>query len=138
MGSNQINHTGTVIKIDNKSIEVMILAQSACSACHSKSMCSLSEMKEKTILIPMPKEKFEQGEQVSVVMAESLGILAVFYAYILPIIVLVATMAGLTLAGISEPVIGACVLILLTAYFFLIYALRNKLNKKFTFKIEKI
>lgn len=102
MGSNEINHTGTIIKIDDRKVEVMILAQSACSACHSKSLCSLSEMKEKVIQVTVSKEDFEPGELVNVIMSASLGILAVFYAYLFPLIILIGTLVGLTLAEIGR------------------------------------
>ncbi len=138
MGSNEINHTGTIIKIDDRKVEVMILAQSACSACHSKSLCSLSEMKEKVIQVTVSKEDFEPGELVNVIMSASLGILAVFYAYLFPLIILIGTLVGLTLAGVSELMIGLTIVVLLIAYFFILYSFRNRLAKKFSFKIEKI
>ena len=53
---NEVCHNGRIKSIDGHKIEVVILSRSACSACHSKSMCSMTEMKEKSIDIYNFKE----------------------------------------------------------------------------------
>ena len=61
--TDNIQHPGRIDKIENDKITVTILAQSACSTCHSKSMCSVSEMEEKTIEISKPDEiEYKIGE----------------------------------------------------------------------------
>lgn len=71
-------------------------------------------------------------------MSRSLGILAVLYAYILPFVVMISLMIGEYFSSVSEPVMGLTVVVFLAAYFFVPYAFRKKLSKKFTFTIKKL
>ena len=54
---NRISHEGIVTKIDGENIEVKILSKSACASCNIKGACNMSEMQEKIISIPAPKDK---------------------------------------------------------------------------------
>ena len=50
-----ISHEGVVTKITDDELEIKILAQSACAACHAKSACGMGEQAEKT-LTAVPQE----------------------------------------------------------------------------------
>ena len=41
-----VSHEGIVSKITDDEMEIKILAQSACAACHAKSACGLGEQAE--------------------------------------------------------------------------------------------
>lgn len=69
-------------------------------------------------------------------MKQSLGVLAVFLAYLSYFIIMIALL--LFYSDFSEPVIGLVVLIFLTLYFWVLYTFRNNLNKKFRFTIKKV
>lgn len=138
MPDTQIAHPGIVQEIDIEYIHVMVLSQSACSSCHSKSMCSLSEMKEKIIQVPLQNEIFEPGEKVEVVMLESLGMFAVLLSYVLPVIFFIALMIIVFNITQSEPMAGLVSFLFLVAYYFLLYFFRKKLKKKFSFRIRKM
>lgn len=138
MSEFQIAHPGIVQKIDKEHIDVMVLSQSACNSCHSKSMCSLSEMKEKIIQVPIQKEVFETGEQVEVVMAESLGLFAVLLSYVIPVVVFITLIIIVVNYTKSEPLAGLISFLFLVAYYFVLYFFRKKLKKKFSFHIRKI
>lgn len=137
MASNTVYHPGTVVNINDHEIEVMILSTSACAACHAKKMCTIADMKEKTITLPRTDLSISIGEKVDVVMKESLGMYAVLLAYIFPVLILFAVIALSILISISEPLTGLIIMVLLTAYFLILYVFRNKLRKKFSFFIEK-
>jgi positive regulator of sigma E activity len=138
MSEFEIAHPGIVQKVDKDHIDVMVLSQSACSSCHSKSMCSLSEMKEKIIQVPKLNEMFEPGERVEVVMAESLGLFAVLLSYVVPVAVFIALIIIVVNFTQSEPLAGLISLLFLVAYYFVLYLFRKKLKKKFSFHIRKI
>ena len=53
--SNTVSHEGVVTKITDDELEIKILAQSACAACHAKSACSMSEQAEKILTVPRPE-----------------------------------------------------------------------------------
>ncbi len=46
-----VKHPGVVVKTGPDEVEVMILAQSACAACHAKGACTMADMKEKMVKI---------------------------------------------------------------------------------------
>lgn len=137
MAQNAVSHPGTVVQATPDNVMVMIMAESACASCHSKKLCTLSEMKEKTISIPVRNQSFAPGDAVDVIMTESLGMLAIFLAYILPFLLLVASVVAGNAAGLSEPATGIMVVGLLTVYFFILYFMRKRLQKKFSFKLIK-
>lgn len=137
MSASHISHSGKVTGIVKDNIYVTILSQSACSSCHSKSVCSLAEMKEKIIEIQDKSGDFSIGDNVKVVMKEELGLLAVFFAYVLPVVLLITVMFVLNLLKFPEYITGISVILLLTSYFILLYLLKNKIQKKFSFSIEK-
>ncbi len=138
MNSQHIKHQGIVQGFDRDTVNVMILAQSACASCHSKTSCGLSEMKEKIIQVPLSIEHFEKGEKVNVIMGESLGMFAVLLSYVFPIILFIALMIIVFNYTASEPMAGLVSVLALTAYYFVLFSFRKKLKKKFSFKIEKI
>jgi sigma-E factor negative regulatory protein RseC len=138
MAQATITHEGIITAIHNETIDVTILAQSACSACHSKNMCSLSEMKEKVIHVNKVSGDWAMGENVKVVMTESLGIFATVLAYIIPILIIVGVLSALTLLSVPEYIVGITIIGSLTVYFFGLYFFRKKLGKKFSFKVSKI
>ncbi len=83
---NEIAHPGVVMQISGPNAEVMILSKSACSSCQVKGACNMSEMEEKRIFVTLPLEhSYETGQQVNVVMRQSLGNLAVFFGVYLTI-----------------------------------------------------
>ncbi len=86
-----ITHPGIVQSIENNRVQVMILAESACVSCKAKSVCSVSEMKEKVIdVIKEPGRDYKIGERVNVIMQKSLGPKAIFLGYLLPFLIVVS------------------------------------------------
>ncbi len=138
MEDSHISHQGVVSAIHQNTIEVLIESASACSTCKTKHLCGVSDSKEKIITIPKPEETFILGEKVIVIMSQKMGFLAVFLAYVLPFIIMIALMLVAHYTKVSEPVTGLLVVMFLTAYFFTLYAFRKKLNRKFTFTIKKL
>jgi len=138
MQENHISHKGFIKEIREDTIDVLITSESACSTCKTKHLCGVSDSKEKIITVQKPKQQFEPGDNVEVAMSQSMGTLAVFYAYIIPFVLMISLMIAEYYTGVSEPIIGLTVAIFLVAYFFTLYAFRKKLNRKFTFTIKKL
>lgn len=134
--ANSVSHPGVILQISGHIAEVMILAKSACSSCQVKGACNMSEMEEKRVFIELPPEhNFESGQQVNVTMKQSLGNFAVFLGYILPFLVLLLTLIVSISTGLSEGAAGLLSLGILVPYFVVLYQLRNKLSKKFSFQL---
>lgn len=132
-----IHHAGVVVRIENDIIYVKILQQSACSGCHAKSVCNASESKEKIIEVEDHTGEYHIGEQVSICGETSLGLQAVFLAFVIPLFILLASIAIGTWLGYSETTTGLAGLVMLIPYYFILYKLRDRLKKQFVFKLGK-
>ena len=49
---NEITHRGKIIEITPDFTTVQIIVSSACSSCHAKGLCGMSEDEEKVIMVP--------------------------------------------------------------------------------------
>ncbi len=134
--NNSVTHPGIIVQISGHVAEILILSKSACSSCQVKGACNMSEMEEKKVFVELPHEhQFESGQQVNIIMRQSLGNLAVFLGYILPFLVLLATLIGSISIGLSEGIAGLLALVILAPYYFVLYQLRHRLQKKFSFQL---
>lgn len=133
-----IQHAGVVVKVDRGIVHVKIIQQSACSGCHAKSICNASESKEKIIEIEDHTGAYHIGEHVSVWGQTSLGLRAVFLAFVIPLFILLVAIVAGTWLGYRETVTGLAGLLLLVPYYYILYRLRDKLRKQFVFRIEKL
>ncbi len=135
--SNKISHPGVVEQIDEHGVLVRIESVSACGTCHAKGACSMADVQDKMIQVMPGLQQFEVGEPVNVVMNQSLGRRAVMLAYVLPLVVLVASLLILFSAGLPEGAAGLISLGILALYYIALYFFRNRLDKEFNFTLEK-
>jgi sigma-E factor negative regulatory protein RseC len=131
------SRSGVVSAITAESIAVNIISVSACSECRAKEMCSAFERREKTVFVPNAGQDLHCGDKVNVMMKISMGMKAVLLAYFMPVIIVVAMLLFLLEAGTGEFYAGVISLISLAGYYFVIYLVRKKLTKQFSFYIEK-
>lgn len=134
-----LEHPGVVSKIEKETIYVDIHVASACSACHAHGYCSAFGKNEKVIEIPSAQHpRIQPGDQVNVIIKESLGMQALLLGYIFPVIFLIAALFiafGIT----GHEGISAISAILATAvYYIVLYLLKSKIRKHFTFQLEKL
>ena len=132
-----IRHNGIVERVDGEMAIVRIAQTSACAACHAAKMCMASESREKRIEARMT-EPLQVGDEVEVLVREQAGWLAVFLAYIIPFLLLVAAVAGFDRMGWSEAKAGTGALISVAVYYVILRLFRDKLQRKFTFWVRKI
>lgn len=133
-----VSHKGKVIEVSSESVTVEILSKSACSACHAAGMCSMSEVAKKHISVPAGREIYSLGEEVEVLLLPSMGMKAVFYAYVIPLLILVILCVSLCVAGISELYAGLAGLIGIVIYYLVIYSIRGRFAREYVFEIRKI
>jgi sigma-E factor negative regulatory protein RseC len=134
---NQITHTGRINQITQTRIFVSIVSESACAACHAKGFCNVSDMKEKIIEVKNPVNgEHKTGDWVTITTKQSMGLKAVFYGYILPFIVLMATLLTTINTTGNEGLAGLLALLVLVPYYFALYLMREKLKSKFEFRIS--
>ena len=132
-----ISHEGVVTKITNDELEIKILAQSACAACHAKSACGMGEQAEKILTVPRPKDKeFTLNQKVNVKMTIGQGNKAAILAYLIPVILLLAVLFACLGLGMNEGLAALVSIIALVPYYIVLYLRRDKLKKKFDYTIE--
>ena len=133
-----ISHEGIVTKITDDELEIKILAQSACAACHAKSACGMGEQAEKTLTVPRPKgQDFALMQKVNVKMAIGQCNKAAILAYLIPILLLLAVLFVCLGLGLNEGLSALIAIVALIPYYIILYLKRDKLKKKFLYIIEK-
>ena len=67
MKKNEITHKGKITDITPDFTTVEIIASSACSSCHAKGLCGMSEEQEKIIMLPTdPYATHQVGDEVEI------------------------------------------------------------------------
>ena len=132
-----ISHEGVVTKITDDELEIKILAQSACAACHAKSACGMGEQAEKILTVPRPKGKdFAINQKVNVRMAIGQGNKAAVLAYLIPILLLLAVLFACLGLSVNEGLAALISIVALVPYYIVLYLKRDKLRKQFDYTIE--
>ncbi|MBF0384561.1 MAG: SoxR reducing system RseC family protein [Candidatus Omnitrophica bacterium] len=136
--SSEIQHDGTIVELKRDSIMVKIERSSACASCHSQKSCSLSEMEEKIIEISQNPKPFNKGEKVLVILPQKTGFLAVFIAYIVPLIIFIASLAIISLFTKIEIIVGLSAISAIIIYYFALSCFKHKFGNKFRIDIRKL
>lgn len=135
--SSTIEHLGVIKDITPKSIKVSLLNVSACSTCHTKATCAVSDVDNKIIDVINSGQEIKKGETVKVIFQKSLGPLALFLGYLLPFIILMLVLIGSWIFMNDEVFAGVASLLSVGAYYLALTLFRDKLKGTFTFKILK-
>ena len=117
-------------------VAVKIEVKSACSACHAKSMCSVSELSEK-VIEALPAESVSVGDSVVVEMEEKFGLKAVFYVFFIPFVLMASTLF-VSANFVSEALAALFSLLVLAPYALLLMLLKPYFAKQFVFVCRKI
>ena len=134
---NEIKHTGRIVDIAPDYTTVEIIVSSACSACHAKTLCGMSEDKEKVIMVPTDPYAFHKvGDEVEVMTKMSMGMKAVWISYVIPLAVLMILILTLSMVIESQVVCGLSAIGGVALYYFVIWLLRSRLENEFTFYIK--
>lgn len=133
-----IEHEGIIEQIKGSRMTVRILQQSACSGCHAKGVCMAADSKEKLIEITDFSGRFLENERVIIEGKESMGHKAVFWAFALPLILLMLTLIlSISLWNFSETEAAVSAMASLIPYYLVLYLLRKKMTKTFQFSVKK-
>lgn len=137
MSEETISHEGVITKITDDQLEIKITAMSACAACHAKSACTMSDQSEKVLTVPRPKDQeFHLFQKVNVIMSVGQGNKAAVLAYLIPIVVLLGALFICLGLGLSEGLSALIGIGALAPYYLILYTQRDKLKKKFEYRIE--
>ena len=138
MASNsEISHRGRIVSITPELTTVQIISESACAACHAKGLCSLGDSTVKEVELPTRGwDNWQVGDEVSVVLRASMGHKAVWLAYVVPLVVMVAVLLATLSAGGSELLAGLLSIGAVALYYGVIWLLRTRLRNEYIFNIK--
>ena len=134
-----IHHDARIVCIDGNRVELQMMQQSACASCDAAGLCHSHESKMRTLVVNVPDgSAFKEGDQVWLHTEVRLGMQASVLAYVVPLFMVVAVLAGCSMAGVSEGISAVASLLVLAVYFAGLYAMRGRLSRKFEIKITNI
>ena len=134
---NQITHTGIISKKGLNNVFVDLVDGTECSSCSLKGACGVADVKEESLIIQNNDDIFQHGDIVKVQMSHQMAFSALFWAYIFPFIILLASVIVLSYFY-SEGVAGLVSLSFVLIYYTIIYFNKNIFNKKFQLKIKHL
>ena len=134
-----VKHCGEVIRIEGNSVFVRMTVNSACSACHAKGVCGVSESTEKIVEVETASAAdFNIGESVEVaLLSDSMGAESVVLAYVVPFLVLTLMLVGSLMMGAGEGVAVLSALGGVAFYYVVLHLLRDKVKNEIKFIIIK-
>ena len=133
-----IKHRGIVEKVEGSHVVVRIVQTSACAACSAKGLCNASESKEKQVDVYEVNASYRIGEEVVLIGSTSMGMRAVALAFGGPLILLILALFVAMRVTDGDALVSSLVALLaVIPYYLVIYFMKDKLNKTFSFTIEK-
>lgn len=137
MAKESISHKGKIISITPRTTSVEFTSSSACSSCHAAGLCGMSEYQEKVVEVPTsPYSAHSVGEEVEVVLESSMGLKAVWIAYVVPVLLLMAAILIATKMNLGELFAALIGIGVVALYYFVVWLFRGKLENEYIFRIK--
>ena len=134
-----IEHIATVIAVDNGRVDVEIAVQEACHSCKAKGLCGVESDEHRVVSVFTEyAAAYRVGETVMVQAAQSIGIKAAVYAYVIPFFLLFLCLFAMVECGVSESVSGLCSLGAVALYYMVLALMRKKFEREIIFKLKKL
>ena len=134
---NEIAHAGKIVDVNPDFTTVELVVSSACSSCHAKGLCGMSEEQVKVVMLPTdPYVKYEIGQEVKVCTKMSMGLKAVWISYVIPLAVLMILILSLSSVIDNEAVRGLIAIAGVGLYYLCIWIFRGRLENEFVFYID--
>ena len=135
--NNDVSHKGRIVRMTPQITTVAIEQHGACGTCHAAGLCGMADVVEKAVELPTdPYASYGVGDEVELVLKASLGMKAVWLAYVVPLLVLLAVILGLFALGVGEVVAGLAGIAAVGVYYFLLWLFRNRLKNEYVFTIK--
>ncbi len=136
--SESISHKGKIVKITPQVTTVAFVQHGACSECHAAGLCSMGDVAQKVVELPTdPYNKHAEGDEVEVLLKASMGFKAVYLAYLVPLVILLAAILGLMALGVGEVVAGLSGIAAVGVYYLLLWLFRSRLQTEYVFTIKR-
>ena len=135
-----ISHVGRIEEVKEHCVRVRIEQTSACSACHARRVCLSADSREKLVDAVAADDSFRVGETVQVTGRALLGMKAVWWAYVLPLFLLLLTVfvASMWLFPDNEGLCALTALGVTVLYYLGLYLQRDRMKRRFVFQAEHL
>jgi sigma-E factor negative regulatory protein RseC len=131
-----IEHEGIVTEVSPQFIKVRIVNESACASCHAKGSCTTADLQDKIIDIYQTESNVQPGQKVMLLGKKTLAPKAVLLAYGYPIILILTVLITTFFLTNNELLSGGLALSVLVPYYVVIFLLKDRLKKTFSFTIK--
>lgn len=129
---------GIVRSVRSGEVVVRIQQQSACSGCHAKEFCCSTDCADRDVVIHTDEKEYAPGDAVVVYGQNHIGRLAVFLAFVLPLVLLlVLLVVAIKLLHWPEALAISLSLGGLTLYYLILRLVEPKLGRIMRFGIIK-
>jgi len=110
---------GIITAVKKNEVTIEILCRSACSECAQKNSCGLSDAIKKKIIIPTADASaYQTGEKVIIGISSASIALSLFFAYILPLfLLLLGIVIGTGVLNFSETLSAVVSLSIVIIYY---------------------
>lgn len=133
----EISHKGRIVSVSGDRIRVEIVSESACGACQVAGLCGMADSKKKTVEVSgNGKAGWQVGQEVEVCLGRSLGLKAVLYSYVIPLLILMILILSLSSIGCSDLAAGSVSLAGIGLYYLVLYFLRDRFARSWEFYIK--
>lgn len=129
-------HSGFVSKISGQTITVNLEQNIHCESCRAKSSCGISESNTKEVEIINAEDSFKINERVDVILKKTLGLKAVFWAYLFPFTLMFFTLI-IASNFLKEWLAGLLSLFILIPYYLMLYFLKASIKGAFKISVLK-
>lgn len=133
-------HSGKVIAVNPEFTSVELLnANSYCTDCHAVMLCGMGKVEKKVVQVQTDRwTQYEPGEIVEVILKGQMGLKAVWVAYVIPLVILLAVVLVMIACHAGELVAGLTAAGTVALYYLMLYLFRDRLNDEYIFTIKKL
>lgn len=134
-----VSREAEVIVAGDNSVTVRYFCPDACGHCPIKEKCLSQPGMNREAQISLPPEKhFAVGDRVTISAPAFVGWLAVFFAYILPLLLFLAILLSAALLHTDETFAALSALAVLPSYYGVLWLYRKRMSPLLRLKIHKI
>ncbi len=144
MAAQGFRHIGKVVGIeDGGVVNIAIHRAEACEGCHAKGYCisnreQESEGERVMQIVSDIAGRLTIGESVEVAISYRVGAVAVFWAYVMPLVLFIATIAIGVACGVEQGVVALLAFGVAAIYFGVVYLCRRRFERVVSFRIIQI
>ena len=125
--SDQQEHIGLISAVDGSKVSVRLVDDPTCHSCSMASFCNMDE--DRSLLeLDSQVPGWKVGEEVMVKLRNSAGLTATLLAYVLPFLLVVATLLLILKLGYGEMIAASVSLLVLVPYYIVVHLLKGRLR----------